>query len=164
MSNFYRKVSVLERNPPLDKFVPTIDEKGEIIIYRLVEQQVWDGKKKKSFPSQFWNMRDMHGDNTPYDNHPITHWLEEVEHEVYDAVDSERKFQDKMTADLTRPDMIEDFHLGDALSAIQYNLRKAEEAWYISAKPHTDAMKYLRKIAALCVKQGEKEGMPKREL
>ncbi len=150
--------------PPLEKFVPTIDEAGEIIIYRLVELQHYDLKTKKLVPRQSWNMRDMRGDNTPNDNLPITHWLEEVEHEVYDAIDTERQYQDKLTADPNRPEMIEDFHLGDALAAIDFNLRKAQDMWYVSKKPHTLALKYLRKIAALCVKQGEVHGMPKRDL
>jgi hypothetical protein len=83
--------------------------------------------------------------------------------EVYTAVDSERDFQDRLTADPSRPDMIEEFHIGDALSAIRVNLTKAENAWYIEAAPYEKTMTYLRKIAALCVKQGEVHGMPDRK-
>jgi hypothetical protein len=78
MSKFYRKVPVVERMPELDKFVPTIDDKGEIIIYRYVKSQIWNEKTKTTEPYFFWNMRDMRGDNTPNDNQPIIYWLEEV--------------------------------------------------------------------------------------
>lgn len=82
--------------------------------------------------------------------------------EVYDAIDSERDFQDEMTAKESRPDMIDDFHTGDALTAIDYNLTKAKEAWYKGSVPHPDTMEYLRKICAIAVKLGETHGMPKR--
>lgn len=82
--------------------------------------------------------------------------------EVYEAIDSERDFQDALTADVTRPDMIDDLHVGDTISAIEYNLNKAREAWYIDAVPHQESLKYFRKIAALCVKAGEVYGLPKR--
>lgn len=82
--------------------------------------------------------------------------------EVYKTIDGERAYQDAATADPNRPDMIEDFHVGDALTAIRYNLAKAEEQWYKGAVPHTDAMQYIRKIAGICVKLGETHEMPKR--
>jgi hypothetical protein len=81
---------------------------------------------------------------------------------VYQAIDTEREFQNELTENSKRPDMIEDFHVGDALSAIRYNLNKAEDCWYIGSTPHQDAITYLRKIAAICVNIGEKYGMPSR--
>lgn len=82
--------------------------------------------------------------------------------EVYRSIDSERDLQDKLTADPSRPDMIEDFHVGDGLSAIQYNLDLARQSWYKDANPHTRAMEYLRKVAATIVKLGEVHGLPSR--
>ena len=70
---------------------------------------------------------------------------------VYEAIDSERDYQEKMTANPERPDMIEDFHIGDTLSAIQYNLDNARREWYRGAVPHTEAIEFLRKIAASAV-------------
>jgi hypothetical protein len=81
---------------------------------------------------------------------------------VYSAIDSERDYQDNLIARLDRPDMIPDLHIGDTLSAIQYNLDKAREAWYKGSVPHEEAMEYLRKIAGLCVQAGENYGMAKR--
>ena len=81
---------------------------------------------------------------------------------VYEAIDSERDYQEEMTKRDDRPDMIDDLHIGDTITAIQYNLNKAQEQWYIGSVPHQEAIKYLRKIAALCVKAGESYGMPKR--
>ena len=82
--------------------------------------------------------------------------------EVYNAIDTERDFQDEMTKRDDRPDMIEDFHTGDALTAIRYNLNKAEDAWYSGSVPHQKTMEYLRKICAIAVKLGETQGMPNR--
>jgi hypothetical protein len=83
--------------------------------------------------------------------------------ELYKAIDTERQFQIDMTAKESRPDMIEDLHVGDTLSAIQYNLDLARKAWYHGSTPHQGAMDYLRKIAGLCVQAGEKNGMPNRD-
>ncbi len=60
--------------------------------------------------------------------------------QVYHAIDSERAYQDKMTASQDRPDMIDDFHMGDTLSAIQHNLNKAMESWYPNSAPYKDTM------------------------
>ncbi len=82
--------------------------------------------------------------------------------EVYTVLDGERAFQDEMSQRTDRPDMIEEMHVGDILSAIQYNLSLATKAWYHGSVPHSDAIGYLRKIAALCIKAGETHGMPSR--
>lgn len=79
--------------------------------------------------------------------------------EVYATIDSERDYQDRMIADLSRPDMRPDLHVGDTLTAIQYNLDKAVEAWYKGADPHIEAMEFVRKIAGLCVQVGERYQM-----
>ena len=83
--------------------------------------------------------------------------------DVYKVIDTERDFQNDMVADDNRPDMIEDLHVGDTLSAIQYNLDLARKNWYHGATPHEGAMDHLRKIAALCVQAGENFDMPERK-
>lgn len=83
--------------------------------------------------------------------------------EVFGVLSNERDFQNQAVRDPSRPDMIEDFHVGDGLTAINYNLRKAEEAWYKGAVPHTEAMDYLRKVAGIIVQLGERYGIPERE-
>ncbi len=50
--------------------------------------------------------------------------------EVFDVISAERDFQDEMSSSPNRPDMIEDLHMGDILSAIQYNLNEATKVWY----------------------------------
>lgn len=82
--------------------------------------------------------------------------------EVYKVIDTERNFQEKLILDETRPDMIADLHIGDTITAIQYNLNKAQEAWYVGSTPHPESMKYLRKIAGLIVQAAEKYGIPER--
>jgi len=82
---------------------------------------------------------------------------------VYEAINTEREFVILASADPSRPDMLEDFHMGDTLSAIRYNLNKAENEWYQHPAPYQETLEYLRKIAGLCVAAGEKYGMPKRK-
>jgi len=78
---------------------------------------------------------------------------------VYDAIDSERDFQEVNKAN---PDshIVEDFNLGDAISAIHVKLDIARGRWYSGVIPHEKSMEELRKIAAICVQMGEKYGMP----
>lgn len=79
------------------------------------------------------------------------------------AISDERDYQDHEVAG-ERADMFE-LNMGSALLAIQYNLRKAFEAWYTDNPDaaYQDTLEYLRKVAALIVKQGETYGMPRRE-
>jgi hypothetical protein len=81
---------------------------------------------------------------------------------VFKVINQERDYQDAMSKDPERPDMIPDLHVGDTLAAIQYNLNLALKEWYKGSTPHKDTTEYLRKIAALCVQVGEKHGMPPR--
>lgn len=81
---------------------------------------------------------------------------------VYEAISSERNYQEEMTKRSDRPDIIPEMHVGDALAAMQYNLNKAYEAWYKGSVPHIDTLTYMRKIAALCVQTGEQYGMEER--
>ena len=61
---FYVPRAIKDKLPPLMQFVPCIDSAGEIIIYRRTEYG--------------WNMRDIHGDNTPNNNLEIVSWLEKM--------------------------------------------------------------------------------------
>lgn len=83
--------------------------------------------------------------------------------DVYKAFDTERDFQDRMTAREDRPDMIDELHVGDALTAIRVNLQKAESAWYSGSVPHEETTEYLRKIAGIITKIGETYGIPERK-
>ena len=81
--------------------------------------------------------------------------------DVYRVIDSERDFQDEMTARDSNPEFV-DMSMGDILLAIRHNLGLAESSWYPNAEPFEVSMEYLRKIAALSVKAGEKYGMKER--
>jgi hypothetical protein len=83
--------------------------------------------------------------------------------EVFDVITSERNYQIEMTANNDRPDMIDDLHVGDTLTAMRVILNQAENEWYSGSVPHSNAMEYIRKIAGLSVQLGEKYGMPYRE-
>ena len=84
--------------------------------------------------------------------------------EVIQVIGTERQYQELMEQE---PDshVITNFNLGDALLAIEFNLEKAKEAKYPNIDPeYKECMEYLRKVAAICVKMGEKYGMPKRDV
>lgn len=82
---------------------------------------------------------------------------------ILNTVKGEREYQRRLSRQTTRPDMVQKMTIGDTLSAIQYNLDRARQEWYVGSDPHPDAMAYLRKVAALCVQAGEVYGMPERE-
>lgn len=90
--------------------------------------------------------------------------LMDKQNQVIDAIIGERRYQDEMVDNTNRPDMIEDLHVGDIISAMEYNLSLARAAWYQGCAPHEGAMEYIRKICALGVQAGEKYGMPYREV
>lgn len=83
---------------------------------------------------------------------------------VYAAIDSEREFQDLMTADPERPDMIADLGIGGGLLAMEENLLRARREWYSGSGTHQEAMQFVRKAVALGVKLGEELGMPFRRI
>lgn len=84
--------------------------------------------------------------------------------EVIKVILHERKHQQLgAKVDTTHIKDIDDFTMGDALSAMQYNLDKCREFWYNGKAPnYPKAMHYIRKIAALCIQEGESRGMPMR--
>jgi len=84
--------------------------------------------------------------------------------EVYKVIDTERDYQIEMTKNNDRPDMIDDLHLGDSLSAIEHILSEARKEWYKGSTPYQNSMDYIRKISGLCVQLGEKYGMPERKI
>lgn len=83
--------------------------------------------------------------------------------EVFDKISQERDYQERNQTN-PKSHIVEDFNLGDALTAIDYNLGLAKSSWYHNQTPHRDAMEYMRKIAAICVSMGEKYEMPQRKI
>ena len=84
---------------------------------------------------------------------------------VYKAIDTERDYQDFHDKNEDRPDMIEDFNMGTAMQALNVLLRKAGDVWYTESPENNyeGTMEMLRKISGVCVKMGEKYGMPERK-
>lgn len=81
--------------------------------------------------------------------------------DVYAAIDSERDYQDTMTASAERPDMVE-IGLGEIILAAEHNLALARHHWYYGSGQQSGALEHLRKVAGLAVKAGELYGMPRR--
>ena len=86
--------------------------------------------------------------------------------DVYTALDTEREYQEKMTINSDRPDMISEFNTSTALLAMDVTLERAKSAWYNDNPDdsYQDTMEHLRKIAGMIVQMGEKYGIPNREL
>lgn len=80
---------------------------------------------------------------------------------VFTVINGECAYQEAMAHD-ENSHVVGEFPLGSALTAMRYNLELAEKAWYLNRTPHEETMSYLRKIAAIIVKQAEQNGMPER--
>jgi hypothetical protein len=84
--------------------------------------------------------------------------------QVYKALDTEREYQEKHTANPDRPDMVEEFGLGQGILAMEHLLQTARFLWY-SDNPQDNfqgTMEYIRKVAGVAVAMGEKYGLPSR--
>ena len=82
--------------------------------------------------------------------------------EVYSAIDSERNYQDKMPDD--RSIRKNNLSQAERLLLIQVCVDRASELWYKEAgETLVSVSEQFRKIAALCVQDGEQNGMPSRD-
>ncbi|MCB1711489.1 MAG: hypothetical protein KDH96_03095 [Candidatus Riesia sp.] len=81
--------------------------------------------------------------------------------EVFNVISGERDYQEGQKR-IKESHVVEDFPLSSGMEAIRYNLDKSNKAWYTGKEPYSEAMDYIRKIAAICVQMGEQYGMPKR--
>lgn len=83
---------------------------------------------------------------------------------VYEAIDSERAYQDAAQGNALRlaPHAGEPLTSGEIILCIEKCIADARNEWY---KPggSTTAMPYLRKAAALAVQAMERYGAPRRE-
>jgi hypothetical protein len=82
--------------------------------------------------------------------------------EVYKVIDSERDYQELMKKNHDSH-VVEDFPLGSAITAIEYNLNELKNKWYTDKHPYKkETLNYIRKIAGICVQMGEKYNLPNR--
>lgn len=81
--------------------------------------------------------------------------------EVYKVIDTELDYVQQQEQ-IQESHIVEDFSLPAGMEAIRYNLDKANKEWYMEQAPYPNAMKYLRKVAGICVKMGIKYDMPER--
>jgi hypothetical protein len=82
--------------------------------------------------------------------------------QVYQAIDSERQFQDIMSYSPLRPDMVPEMTMGEIIAAMEHNLAEARRAWYTDSKPYPQTTEYLRKVSGLAVKAMEQFGVSPR--
>jgi hypothetical protein len=83
--------------------------------------------------------------------------------EVYNAIDTERDYQDLLIAIADQEDMHE-LTLGEQLAVLHELLSQANSSWYTDATPYKDTMPLIRKIAGVCVNAMETYGAPRREV
>lgn len=81
---------------------------------------------------------------------------------VYELIEEELNYISKKEKETTSH-IVEDFTLASAMEAIRFNLYKANSSWYKGKQPYEESMEYFRKIASICIKMGEKYGLPKRK-
>jgi len=80
--------------------------------------------------------------------------------DVYEAIDSERDYQDRLSADRTDG---REHAVGEYLTMLRHYLNKADEAWTMNAGDLA-ALEQMRKIAGIAVRCMEDWGAPKRDL
>ena len=80
--------------------------------------------------------------------------------EVYEAVDTEREYQDRLPQGRTDG---REHTVGEFLTMLQYYMTEAQKAWTTNAGDAA-ALHVVRKIAGISVNCMEKWGAPKRDL
>jgi hypothetical protein len=81
---------------------------------------------------------------------------------VYEAVDSERNYQDKMWSENAPADP-RALSIGEDILLIEEYCAKARLAWSKEMRPELTALEEIRKIAGIAVRCMENHGAPKRK-
>lgn len=86
--------------------------------------------------------------------------------EVFQAIESELKYQETLVNNKVSYMLNETFSMGDTLGAIRYNLDKATSAWYYDSisTDYANTTEFLRKIAALAIRIMIKHGVKNRTI
>jgi glutathione S-transferase len=82
---------------------------------------------------------------------------------VFEALSGERSYQDAMSADPERPDMVPEMSMGEIILAAEHALGEARRAWYSDSKPYLETIGFLRKVGGLTVKAMEQFGVVYRQ-
>lgn len=82
---------------------------------------------------------------------------------VYRTLDGERDYQDDMSRDPARPDMVQEMSMGEIILATEHALSEARRAWYSDSRPYPATIEYLRKVGGLVVKAMEQFGVVERK-
>jgi hypothetical protein len=87
---------------------------------------------------------------------------------VYEAVDSEREYQESLWQNRNRrlfenPETQESLSVGEFLLLIEEHLSKARKNWSYEHKPERNTIEHVRKIAALAVSCMEQYGVSVRK-
>ncbi len=83
--------------------------------------------------------------------------------EVYQAIDSERDYQDSLWRAKHDPSFTNPLTIGEFLTLIDVYLGKAQAEWAVEPKPELNALGVVRKIAGIAVNCMEQHGAPQRE-
>jgi hypothetical protein len=82
---------------------------------------------------------------------------------VFEALSGERSYQDAMSADPERPDMVPEMSMGEIILAMEHTLGEARRIWYGDSKPYLATIEHLRKVGGLSVKAMEQFGVVYRQ-
>jgi hypothetical protein len=82
---------------------------------------------------------------------------------VFEALSGERTYQDAMSADPARPDMVPEMSMGEIILAMEHTLGEARRIWYGDSKPYHATIEHLRKVGGLSVKAMEQFGVVYRQ-
>ncbi len=82
--------------------------------------------------------------------------------EVYEAIDSEREYQDSLWPDHGGALTGNPLTIGEFVLLLQEYVSQARGEWTIEPKPEINTLNVMRKIAGIAVNCMEQHGAPKR--
>jgi len=82
--------------------------------------------------------------------------------EAYDAIDSERSYQDSIWQDQGHPEQPNPLTVGEFILMLEKYTEFARTCWVNEPKPEIETLKIIRKIAAIAVNCMEQNGVLKR--
>jgi len=84
-------------------------------------------------------------------------------HEVYQAIDTERDYQDARWPQDNTPGVPNPLTIGEFVLLLSEYVDLAKSEWAQEKKPELKTVKIVRKIAAIAVNCMEQHGAPKRD-
>ncbi len=84
--------------------------------------------------------------------------------EVYEAIDTERVYQDRLWRLANDPSFANELTIGEFILLLEEYTARARARWTTEPKPETESLHIIRKIAGIAVNCMEQHGAPTRTL